>query len=278
MKYGYIVSGGDAREVTELAQAAELGGWDGIFVWEPVWGVDAWVTLGAAAMVTERLRLGTMLTPLPRRKPWDLATQTATVDRLSGGRVVLSVGLGATHGGWTAFEADQGRRTRAELLDEGLDILFGLWRGQPFSYSGSHYTVTPTDFAVPDPPVQQPRIPTWCVGMAGARTSMKRAARCDGLIPAFRQPDGEVDNPTPEQLRAVVDEVHQLRSEAGLDGVYDVVVEGSTDPGQPDRAAAVVGGWADAGATWFLESNWALSAEERFTAQRARLEAGPPRI
>src|SRR6266511_2364364 len=146
---------------SEPAAVAEDAGWDGFFVWESVWGVDAWMALAAAAVRTERIRLGTMLTPLPRKRPWELAGQTATLDNLSGGRTILSVGLGAPHEGWLAFEPDPGRRTRAELLDEGLDVLTGLWAGQPFRYEGRHYRVTPTDFVPPPPLVQRPRIPIW---------------------------------------------------------------------------------------------------------------------
>jgi len=95
MKFGFVLPYGDARTAADLAQAAEGAGWDGFFVWEPVWGNDAWVGLAAAAMVTHRIRLGTMLTPLSRMRPWKLASETATLDNLSGGRVILSVGLGA---------------------------------------------------------------------------------------------------------------------------------------------------------------------------------------
>ena len=117
-----------------------------VFTWEAVWGEHAWVTLGAAAMATERIRLGTLLTPASRWRPWDLASAVGTVDRLSGGRAVMTVGLGALHEGWTAFEADEGRRARAEKLDECLAIYDGLMRGQPFSYDGKHYSARPTDF------------------------------------------------------------------------------------------------------------------------------------
>src|SRR6266511_2282755 len=120
MRFGFVLPRGDARDAAELAAVAEDAGWDGFFVWESVWGVDAWMALAAAAVRPERIRLGTMLTPLPRKRPWELAGQTATLDNLSGGRTILSVGLGAPHEGWLAFEPDPGRRTRAELLDEGL--------------------------------------------------------------------------------------------------------------------------------------------------------------
>ena len=103
MKYGFVFPGGEARTAAEFAQAAEEAGWDGFFVWEPVWGVDAWVSLAAAAMVTQRIRLGTMITPLSRMRPWKLASESATLDRLSNGRVILSVGLGALDSGFAAF-------------------------------------------------------------------------------------------------------------------------------------------------------------------------------
>ena len=164
MKYGFVLPRGDARTAADFARAAEEAGWDGFFVWEPVWGVDAWVSLTAAAMVTERIRLGTMITPVSRMRPWKLASETATLDNLSGGRVILSVGLGAVDTGFEQFGEITDRKTRAELLDEGLDILTGLWRGQPFEFHGKHYQVKPADFHVPPAPVQQPRIPIWVVG------------------------------------------------------------------------------------------------------------------
>src|SRR6478672_1770447 len=103
MKYGFVLPSGDARTAAEFAEAAEQAGWDGFFVWEPVWGVDAWIALTAAAMRTERIRLGTMITPLSRMRPWKLASETATLDRLSNGRVILAVGLGAIDSGFVNF-------------------------------------------------------------------------------------------------------------------------------------------------------------------------------
>ena len=109
MRFGAVIPFADEREFTELATVAEEAGWDMVFSWEAVWGQDAWATLAAAAMVTERVRLGTLLTPAARYRPWDLASRVASVDRLSQGRVTLGVGLGALHGNWLAFEADEGR-------------------------------------------------------------------------------------------------------------------------------------------------------------------------
>ena len=136
MKFGFVVPWGDADDIGDLAEAAELAGWDGLFVWEPVWGVDAWISLGLAAVRTSRIRLGTMLTPPSRRRPWELAGQVATVDRLSNGRVTLSVGLGAVDSGFDKFGEECDKRVRAELMDECLDIMCGLWAGQPFTYAG----------------------------------------------------------------------------------------------------------------------------------------------
>jgi len=276
MKFGFVLPSGGARAAADFARLAEDSGWDGFFVWEPVWGVDAWVALTAAAMRTERIRLGTMLTPLPRRRPWDLAGQVATLDNLSGGRVILSVGLGAVHDGWLAFEPDPGRRVRAELMDEGLAVLTGLWGGQPFSYEGRHFTVRPTDFAVPPPPVQRPRVPIWVVGGWPAPRSMRRAARWDGWLPNLVGAEG-AGHTEPRHVREGVEWVRAARAEEGLDMAgYDVVTEGVTPADDPAGARAVVEPWREAGATWWIESNWSVPAEDLRDYVTRRLSAGPP--
>ena len=278
MRFGFVVPYANAREFAELAALGERCGWDAVFTWEAVWGEHAWVTLGAAAMVTERIRLGTLLTPASRWRPWDLASAVGTVDRLSGGRAVMGVGLGAVHEGWTAFEADEGRRARAEKLDECLAVYDGLMRGQPFGYDGKHYSVRPTDHLVPDPPAQRPRPPVWVVGarVAGraAQPSLARAARWDGVLPSIAKDEGA----SPDDFAAVVAEVLALRAAAGLaDAPYDVVIEGDStrefvqlDPPRP----AV---WAAAGATWWIESWWTIERGSAGLAEvRRRIEAGPP--
>lgn len=269
------MSTGTPRQFADAAQLAESSGWDAIFTWEAVWGQDAWVTLTAAAMVTETIRLGAMLTPLPRIRPWDLAGRVATLDHLSGGRVQLAVGLGALHDGWTAFEADEGRRVRAEKLDEGLAIYDGLMRGQPFSFSGKHYSARPTTFSPPPAPVQQPRVPVWVVGAHPSKRSMTRAVRWDGLLPSVIASGGPRAPDAPDELREVVTEARSMREAAGLawDG-YDVVAEGVSVAG-PDGAAEVAR-WADAGATWWVESDWE-GRDDALERHRARLSAGPPR-
>ncbi len=274
MKFGFVLPFGDARAVADLAHAAERAGWDGFFVWEPVWGIDAWVALAAAAMRTERIRLGTMLTPLSRMRPWKLASETATLDNLSGGRVILSVGLGAVDTGFAAFGEVTDRRTRAELLDEGLTILTGLWAGQPFRFAGKHYQIEPTDFLPPPPPVQQPRIPIWVVGAWPFPKSMARAARYDGLLPNVSDGQGGFRPATPEDARAMRAWLAEHRE---AETTYDLVVEGTTPGDDPAAAAAIVRPFAEAGATWWLEAMWGASHDDAGEEQlRARIAQGPP--
>jgi hypothetical protein len=276
MKYGFVLPFGNARVATDLAYDAEQAGWDGFFVFEPVWGVDAWVSLTAAAMRTERIRLGTMLSPVSRMRPWKLASETATLDDLSGGRVILSVGLGATDTGFESFGEETDRKKRAELLDEGLDVLTGLWRGQPFSYAGKHYNITPTEFAPAPPPVQQPRIPIWVVGAWPFESSMRRALGYDGLIPTVRGDTGGMRQPEPAELHEIVASIAERRSDATP---FDIIVEGTTSTSDPARAAAKVLPWSEAGATWFLEARWGgKEGPDAIDQLRRRIAAGPPRV
>ena len=284
MKYGAVIPWATEREFAELATVAEAAGWDQVFSWEAVWGQDAWVTLGAAAMVTERIRLGTLLTPAARHRPWDLTSRVASVDRLSNGRVTMGVGLGALHGNWLAFEPDEGRAVRARRLDEGLAIYAGLMGGQPFEYQGEYYSAKPVTELVPPPPVQTPHPPVWCVGMLiPGRTrqrSLERAARWQGVFPAVA--GGSLEDPgsrlTQDGLREVVDRIRTLRADVGrtMEG-YDVVVEGDSH-GAFGSVRPPVQEWADAGATWWVESWWDLPDSAKGRAEtRRRLELGPQR-
>lgn len=276
MRYGFVLPFGDARAAADLAALAEASGWDAFFVWEAAWGVDAWVSLTAAAMRTERIRLGTMLTPLSRMRPWKLASETATLDNLSGGRVILAVGLGAPDTGFAEFGEVTDRRTRAELLDEGLDIVTGLWAGQPFNHSGKHYTIRETTFAPPAPPVQRPRIPIWVVGAWPREKSLRRALRYDGLLPNVIGADGAARNPTPDELAAMRDYAAANRPEGGP---FEIIVEGETPGDDPAAPAAIVRPWSAAGATWWLESRWQLPREPAsLPVVRERIAQGPPRI
>jgi hypothetical protein len=275
MKYGFVLPYGDARIAADFAQAAEAASWDGFFVWEPVWGWDAWVMLSAAAMRTERIRLGTMITPLSRMRPWELASKTVTLDHLSNGRVILAVGLGAIDTGFAEFGEVTDRKTRAELLDEGLDILTGLWRGQPFNYDGKHYHIKETKFFPPPSPVQRPRIPIWVVGAWPKAKSMQRALRYDGLLPNRMDENGQHIGFGLEHIREMKDYVGQCRMASTP---FDIVVEGKTPGDDLDRAAETVRGWAEAGATWWIEAMWSDSSQPIDLAPvLKRIEQGPPR-
>lgn len=261
MKFGFVIPWADAAEVGDLAAAAEEHGWDGIFVWEPVWGVDAWTSLGLAAVRTSKIRIGTMLTAPSRRRPWELASQVATVDRLSDGRVTLSVGLGAVDTGMAAFGEECGKRERAELMDECLEVACGLWAGQPYEFHGRHYDVSPTEFPTIGHTVQRPRVPIWCVGAIGYERSMGRAFGWDGLIPQVID-DGTARQATLEELAAIGDTLPG-------DG-YDVIIEGVWSEHSPAA-------WADAGATWWLETQWDAVGQARpALATVDRLRDGPP--
>jgi hypothetical protein len=211
-------------------------------------------------------------------RPWKLASETATVDNLSNGRVILSVGLGAIDTGFDAFGEVTDRKTRAELLDEGLDILTGLWRGQPFRYQGKHYQVEETTFHPPPPPVQQPRIPIWVVGAWPRMKSMRRALKYDGLLPNVMGEDGKVRlaPPTPEEIREIKAFVQANRTQTTP---FDIVMEGETPGGDPESAAAMTSLWAEAGATWWIEAMWdAASQPEGLQAVLKRIRQGPPRL
>lgn len=276
MKYGFVMPYGDASTAGELAELAEACGWDGFFVWEPIWGFDAWIQLAAAAMRTKHIRLGTMISPLSRMRPWKLASETVTLDHLSGGRLILSVGLGAVDTGFAEFGEITDRRTRAELLDESLDILTGLWNGQPFAYQGRHYSLKPVDFFPPPPPLQQPRIPIWVVGAWPRQKSLSRALRYDGILPNKLQPDGTHADVRPDDIRQIKSWIDGQRHNQAP---FDIVVEGTTPPGKKNQARKAVLPWIDAGATWWIEAMWSQAGVVKDPdAIRNRLQDGPPAV
>lgn len=288
MQHGFIFTGDDPELAVELAPLAEANGWDAFFVWEGIWATDPWAVLAACAVVTERIRLGTMLTPVPRRRPWELAGQTMTVDRLSKGRVILSAGLGvpqAFEERFWIFEDDPGRKVRAELLDEGLELTEHLWQGRPFEYEGAHYRAKRTTTMLPPAIVQQPRIPVWVVGLWPRMKSMRRVVRYDGWIPNFAppgaSPDGSPDQAqlyTPEIAAEAIGWIRAEREAAGLaDRPFDVIQEGTTSGTDREADAAKIRPWADAGVTWWLESDWQVPARRVAQYARDRLRAGPPR-
>jgi alkanesulfonate monooxygenase SsuD/methylene tetrahydromethanopterin reductase-like flavin-dependent oxidoreductase (luciferase family) len=273
MKAGMILPGGTATEQLDQAVLAEQAGWDGVFVWEAAYGVDAWSLLAAIAARTSRVRLGTLLTPLPWRRPWKVASQVATLDQLSGGRAILSVGLGALTTDLPDTGEVTGTRSRAGLMDEGIDLIRGLWAGRT-SYKGQHYQYecSRSDLAEVGRPVQD-RIPIWVVAAWPRPRSMRRALRCDGVIPEYHRSGGQDGRPVDAAA------VRAWLAEHGARAGIDLIAEGETPAGDDAAAAAVLTPWAEAGCTWWLESRWEMPhhGPERMAQVRQRLAAGPPR-
>ncbi len=278
MNYGFIIPGGDLQTIIELAVEAENAGWDSVFYWDGICiesvklMYDPWVVLAAIAMRTQRVRIGAMLTPLSRRRPWKVARETATLDHVSNGRLILPVGLGALDdGGFAKVGEVMDRKLRAQLLDESLEIITGLWSGQPFNFHGQHYQVEEMTFT--PPPVQQPRIPIWVVGAWPRKTSMQRVLRYDGLLPAKINADGSQGDVTPADIQAMKACIveHRTRSTP-----FDIVMEGETPGANPQEAQAIVAPFIDAGITCWLESRW--SCMDKPEEVRARIRQGPPRI
>ena len=287
MRYGFVMAYGDARAAAELAAMTEEHGWDGFFVWESVWGIDAWAMLAAAAMTTERIRLGTMLTPLPRRKPWDVAGQTSTVDNLSNGRVTLAVGLGvAGEERFWLFEDDPGRKV-ARRVDGRLA------RDAAAPVAGSAVRVRREAL-----PIEEGRRPDaaarrrhrcssrgsrpgwWAHGRDRSRCDERRCRTAGCRTTRRSSSRGEEPGEwSPELLAEGVAWLREERAAHGLtmDG-YDVVAEGTTTADDP-KAAETVRPWAEAGATWWIDADWSSmdATEVRVNAER-RLKAGPPRI
>lgn len=263
----------DVRTLAELAHEAEDMGWDGFFLWDhlqteagaPV--ADPIVALSAIAMSTGRIRLGALVTPLPRRRPWKFARETATLDRLSTGRLIVGVGIGGDWWGeYGAFGEPTGDKAHAEMLDEALAVLTGLWSGKPFSYAGKHYSVHDARFL--PTPMQQPRIPIWVAGIWPNKAPFRRAARWDGIA-ALRAKDAPVQ---PEDVR---DLVRFMREQRGTDDPFDVALTGYVGNQSADEATALLRRYAEAGVTWWQESFLSTDTVEMV---RARIQQGPPRL
>jgi alkanesulfonate monooxygenase SsuD/methylene tetrahydromethanopterin reductase-like flavin-dependent oxidoreductase (luciferase family) len=265
VKAGIVITTGDPRAAAELAAEAEAAGWDGVFSWDGVAiGTmdiyDPWVVMAAMAMRTDRVTVGAMVSPPSRRRPWKLAREAMTLDRLSNGRLVLPVGLGALDDGAFGNVGEPTKaRIRAEMLDESLAILEGLWSGEPFGFEGRHYRFEPMTFR--PTPVQRPRIPIWVVGAWGKERSVARALRFDAILPQTSDP---------ADIRALAARAARERPDRPI----DIVVEGTT-PDDPERAAAVIAPLAEAGATWWIESDWTGATVDSL---RKRIAAGPPRV
>jgi alkanesulfonate monooxygenase SsuD/methylene tetrahydromethanopterin reductase-like flavin-dependent oxidoreductase (luciferase family) len=248
----------DPRVAARLAAAAEGAGWEAFFVWDHlgfVWDGDTgdpWLILGAVAASTSRMLVGTAVTPVPRRRLQVLASQVATLDRLSDGRAVFGAGLGGVKREFAAFGDPDDDRVRAAMLDEGLGVLDRLWSGDEVTHHGEHYVVEGIRLA---PAPARGRIPIWIGG--GSAPALRRAARWDGWF---------ADSDDSRGMKLTADAL--ARSAAALSGI-EIVVTGYSAAGDVELR----GSYERAGATWWLES--VHDRRGSFDELLARVAAGP---
>ncbi|MFC0680070.1 LLM class flavin-dependent oxidoreductase [Lysobacter korlensis] len=268
---------GHAEVLAEVAVVAERAGWDGVFLWDHLLfceldrndHVDPWIALTAIAAATTTITLGTLVTPIARRRPWELARQAVSLQNFSHGRLILGVGLGEpAEWDFRFFGDPTDPMVRAEMLDEGLEILAGLWSGRQFEFDGAHYRLEPMTF-LPKPAVP---IPIWVGGAWPHRRPFRRAARHHGVVPMGGAADG------PHVLRQAVDYV---RAHRATEEDFDVVVSGRSEH---DRESADTIAGFDGIATWWLEDisplrfglDWPALADPWDTAALTeRVLAGP---
>jgi hypothetical protein len=272
MRYAYCINGfKDFNANIDLACEAEEAGWDGFFIADglalelPEIGAlplfDPWVLMGAIAVKTSRIRFGTMITPVSRRRPWKLSRECVTVDQLSAGRLILAVGMGAANddGGFYKVGEATDLKIRAQRLDEGLAIIDGLWKGEPLTFAGKHFHVN--NLTMLPRPFQAPRIPIWVVGVWDKPKSMRRALAWDGIIPQ-RYRDWRPFSA--DDIRRIRDYVVEQRSD---DRPFDIIAGGMSEDGSQVRP------FIEAGATWWVEGDMGSLS---FDALRERLRRGPP--
>ena len=281
MKYGINLPNfgwfGDIDTLVEIAVEAEDAGWDGFTIWDHVLVfkqedmvlpfVDPWIALAAIACNTSKMKLSPIVTPLPRRRPWKVAREALTLDHLSKGRLILGVGIGAPPDvEFEYFGEESDAKTRAQRLDESLDIITGLWTGKPFSYNGEHYHLNEMTFL--PKPKQTPRIPIWVGGGIPHKTPFRRAARYDGVVPVHsRWPEPVL----PEDLDDVLEIVSSERG--NLDN-YDIVICGETTGVDSQKDLEILAPWQERGVTWWLEDINGMRAE--IDILRERIRDGPP--
>ena len=246
----------DPRTLVELAEEAEAAGWEALLIWDHhsfVWGppaADPWVTLAAVAARTERLLLGTNVTPVPRRRPHVLAHQVATLDVLAGGRVVFAAGIGGVESEFEKFGEPGDARVRAEMLDEGLEVLRALWSGEEVNHRGGHYMVDGVTLA----PAR--RIPIWIGG--NSPRALRRAARYDGWA---------ADTESPEGMRLSPEDLARSIEAIGRGDGFEVAIIAQREWADPAA-------YAEAGTTWWLESIHDMRASP--DELREVVRAGPP--
>lgn len=280
MKFGLdIPTAGEyanAHTLATLAAEAEEAGWEGFFLWDVFFAkdqptvpiVDPWIALAAIAMRTHRIHIGAMLTPLPRRRPWQVVRQTVALDHLSNGRLIFGAALGYQALDFTPFNEEYDPKIRAEKLDEGLEVLTGLWSGETFSFQGKHYQVN--EVPLLPKPLQSPRIPVWLASGWPRHKPLQRAARWDGVyLMTVNQVTGEFL--TPEEIREIMTYVNTHREATDP---FDVAVNGEF-PADSRQRAEMIQRYSEAGATWLVELE---APSQSFEEYRERIRQGPPGV
>lgn len=275
MLYGLDVAnqgaGSDPRWVVKLAQAAEQAGWDGLFMWDHwsfAWGMpsgDPWVILAAVAQATSKLRLGTAITPLSRRRPHVVANTLATLDLVSNGRMVFGAGLGGVLEELAAFGEVTDPKTRATMLDEGLEVVARLLAGEKVKHHGAYYTID--DVQLLPHSLQRPRLPIWIGAESG--NALRRAARWDGWVIYTVGTKGELVNTSADIAQSLAKIQQYRRGLGNADKPFDVVVTGVSRPGERVEEYAAIG------ATWWLETIHGMRVSVDMIIDR--VQAGPPR-
>ena len=276
MKYGlYMPNYGEilgyAENLANLAKEAEDAGWDGFFIFDHILAqkptkypiVDPWIGLTAVAMNTKSIRFGTTVTPIARRKPWKLARETISLDHLSKGRLILSIGLGTPADiEYGAFGEETNSKIRAEKLEEGLNVLLGLWSGDKFSYKGKHFSVEGVKFL--PKPFQEPRIVIWGGGFWPNKKPFIRAARLDGIFPLSSREHGKL------QAKDYKDMKEFIFKHRSLDSPFDMVHLGGISYSSDYQMKK----FEEAGVTWLLQY---IGANTSMETALKRIRRGIPK-
>jgi alkanesulfonate monooxygenase SsuD/methylene tetrahydromethanopterin reductase-like flavin-dependent oxidoreductase (luciferase family) len=251
---------GNPKLITKLAIEAEKSGWDGFFLWDHIINtegfpntVDPFIALTSVAENTEKIHIGTTVTPITRRRPWKLARETVTLDILSEGRLIFGIGLGGPSE-FSLMNEETNLRILAKMADEQLEILNGLWSGEDFSYTGKYYKIDKVKFR--PRPVQKPSIKIWGAGTWPKKGPFKRAAKLDGVVPLSE----DYRNPlTPDNYRNMI----EYMKKHGLHYPYDIV-EISFDATKSNDKKRAILDFQDVGVNWWLElvSDWTGSYDK----------------
>lgn len=249
----------------DLAGQAEAAGWDGLYIWDHILiedgtpMCDPWVAMAAAATLTTSIRLGPMVTPTPRRHPWKLAREVVSLDRLSQGRVDLGVGIGdPPEVEYGSFGHETDSRIRADKLDESLELITGLWTGEPYAFNGVHYQLEERTFL--PTPVQKPRVPIWVAATWPNKRPFRRAARWDGVFPLKVGPTGFVDMSYDD----IADMMTYVRAHRTAESPFEFIA-GNNDA--PNRSLDDLG---DLGVTWLFYNLWDIEPDST-----AKVHGGP---